>query len=153
MNEINDKLLFKGSQRQTEISHSFNTWSYYLYQECVYTATLTADDETAGTQTNTHPCTHAEVHSACRHTVKTHTLTHTHNHTHITHTQTSSVTTYIFPLLSSLILEFITEKAHPCFLLFKPDVSSSSLPLFSFSLSQSAAFVYSIVVRGVDCLF
>lgn len=52
----------------------------------------------------------------------------------ITCTQTPSVTTYMFPLLSSLILEFITEKAHPCFLLFKPDVSSSSLPLFSFSL-------------------
>lgn len=39
----------------------------------------------------------------------------------------------MFPLLSSHILEFITEKDHPCFLLLKPDVSISSLPVFCFS--------------------
>lgn len=75
---------------------------------------------------------HTPLHS-CRRTqcMQTHIQ---HSDAHITCTQTPSVTTYIFPLLSSLILEFITEKAHPCFLLFKPDVSSSSLPLFSLSL-------------------
>lgn len=40
---------------------------------------------------------------------------------------------HMFPLLSSHILEFITEKDHPCFLLLKPDVSISSLPVFCFS--------------------
>lgn len=75
---------------------------------------------------------HTPMHS-CRSTqcMQTHVQ---HSDTHITCTQTPSATTYMFPLLSSLILEFTTEKAHPCFLLFKPDVSSSSLPLFSFSL-------------------
>lgn len=54
----------------------------------------------------------------------------------VQHTHTCTLrplTTYMFPFLSSLILEFITEKTHPCFLLFKPDVSSSFLPVFCFS--------------------
>lgn len=133
VNKINDNLRFKCSLRQTEISHLVNTWSRDLYLQCVCTATVAADDETTSTHTNTLPCTHAEVHSACRHTLNAHTHTHT---------QTHSITTYMFPLLSSLILEFITEKAHPCFLLFSPDVSSSSLPVHCFSpLSWPLLFI------------
>lgn len=127
-NKINCKIIFVWSLSHTKISHPLNT-SYYLYLQCVcvYTATVTADDKPqAFRPTHTHALmqrytVHADTQSTLR-------------HIHITCTQTPSATTYMFPLLSSLILEFITEKVHPCFLLFKPDVSSSSLPLFSFSL-------------------
>lgn len=74
-----------------------------------------------------------------------------HSDTHITCTQTPPATTCMFPLLSSLILEFITEKTHPCFLLFKPDVSSSSLSLFSFRLVGWP--LLSIVLWSGECIF
>ncbi len=85
-NNINDKLLFRRSLRQTEISHPLNTRSYYLYLWCIYS--VTADDETASARTNTHPCTCRSTHCMQTHVEHTHTHTHTHKHTHTyTHTR------------------------------------------------------------------
>lgn len=66
------------------------------------------------------------------------------------HAQTPSVTTHMFPLLSFLNLDLITEKAHPCFLLFKPDVSSCSLPLFSVRLHRQPLLF--IVLRSEESI-
>ncbi len=96
-----------------------------------------------------HSHQHTPVHScrgACRHT---HTDTNTDTHSH--HTQTPSLTTYMFPLLSSLILELITEKTPHYFLLFKPDVSGSSLPLRCFNPPRrSVLFVVNVVGESIS---
>lgn len=123
--DIKDKLLFKRRQKYLTPRH--------FCLQCVLNS-VTADDENRK---------RSHQHTPCRRTTQC-------MHTHSTHTHTDPFSNHI-QVSSSLIFDFITEKAHPCFLLFKPDASTISLPLFCFSPRTQTLFF--IVLWSMELFF